>query len=802
MLLLTCFVSLVWLLCAAKIDVSLATPNELPASTSTVKVLTPGPNDGRIAYVAARMLEQNHYLRKSFDDDVSEKFFDRYFETLDPQRIHFTQADRAEFDSYRTTLDDLTVTRQGVADTGPAHKIFTRFLERLEQRVTYAQEMLKHEPFVFDTDERIAINRREAPYPQDLEAAKILWRQRVRYEYLQEKLAQVEKQKQSAEAAAQQKSPEVTEADRPVKETPVAKLETDSEKTKTPQEEITETLTKRYNRILHTFQEWESSDVLQEYLSALARVYDPHSGYLNASATENFSINMNLALFGIGAVLTTDLDGYCKVQEVKPGPAMRSGQVKASDRIVAVAQGDEAPVDVVGMNLNKVVQLIRGPKGTEVRLTILPADDSGRKVVSIIRDEIKLEEQEANAKVIEFPGANGKNLRLGIIDLPSFYASLNLPGSRGKAETRSTSTDVKRLLKKLTQENINGVILDLRRNGGGSLEEAIRLTGLFIKEGPVVQVVDTFGRKMVDEDEDPSVAYEGPLIVLTSRFSASASEILAGALQDYGRALIVGDVATHGKGTVQNLNPLRPWVKPATETATNDPGTLKVTIRKFYRAGGSSTQLKGVMPDIVLPSVLNHSKEIGEVAHQNPLAWDTIESARYDKLNLVDPYLQELLRRSSERVATDQDFAYIREDIDLFKKRQADRTISLNEQERLREMAEDEARKKARETERAARADDHRQIYEIKLSQVDLPGLPPPVERTNTATAKASGASIGASTNSAAIAAKPADLPDELDGEHAEDKSPKVDPTLDEATRILMDYIGLLSKKGMITAKD
>lgn len=801
MLLLTCLLTLVWLLRAAKLDVALETPNELATSTGTTKVLAPGPNDGRIAYVTARMLEQNHYLRKSFDDAVSEKFFDRYFETLDPQHIHFTQADIAEFEAYRTKLDDLTVTRQGVANVNPAYEIFTRFLERLQQRVAYAREMLQHEPFVFDTDERIATNRREAPYPRDLDEAKALWRQRVRYEYLQEKLAQVEKKK-TAEATSKKERPDVTETDAPAQPPEATKSEVAAEPKKSPHEEITETLTKRYNRILHTFEEWESTDVLQEYLSALARVYDPHSGYLNASATENFSINMNLSLFGIGAVLTTDLDGYCKVQEVKPGPAMRSGQVKANDRIVAVAQGDEAPVDVVGMNLNKVVQLIRGPKGTEVRLTILPANDSGRKVVSIIRDEIPLEDQAAKAKLIELPGHGDKPVRLGIIDLPSFYANLNLPGSRGKAETKSTTTDVKRLLKKLTEENVSGVILDLRRNGGGSLEEAIRLTGLFIKEGPVVQVRDTFDRRMVDEDDDPSVAYDGPLIVLTSRFSASASEILAGALQDYGRALIVGDVSTHGKGTVQNLNPLRPWVKPATITATNDPGTLKVTIRKFYRAGGSSTQLKGVMPDIVLPSVLNYSKEIGEVAHQNPLEWDTIESARYDKLNLVEPYLQELLRRSSERVATDQDFAYIREDIELFKKRQADRTISLNEAERLRELAADEARKKARETERQARTDDHRVVYEIKLSHVDLPGLPPPVEKTNTATATLLGAASGASTNSASIATKSADLPADLEGEDGEDKAPTMDPTLDEAGRILLDYISLLGKKGMITAKE
>jgi carboxyl-terminal processing protease len=437
---------------------------------------------------------------------------------------------------------------------------------------------------------------------------------------------------------------------------------------------------------------------------------------------------------------------------------------------------------------------------------------SDRRVVALIRDEIKLEDQEVKGKVIELPAGAKTPPRIGVIDLPSFYATIDLGGPKsvepaaedggaGRPTPRSTSADVARLLKKFTDEKVAGVILDLRRNGGGSLEEAIKLTGLFIKEGPVVQVRGSDDGLLVREDTDPTVAYDGPLIVLTSRFSASASEIVAGALQDYGRALVVGDISTHGKGTVQNLNPLRFWVKPATATATNDPGQLKVTIQKFYRASGASTQLKGVMPDIVLPSVLNYSKDIGEDALENPLKWDTIPSAKFEKLNLVAPCLSELLKRSNHRVTSDQDFAYVREDIELFRKNQADKTISLNEKQRLKEKDELEARQKARDQERLARKEPDRKIYELALKQLALPGLPPPVEKTNAAAKSFAGkaASFGTSTNSASVAPKPPAPPGELDEDEAEETPPAVDAALEEAERILVDYIALLSQKSLVT---
>src|SRR5258706_8554252 len=343
------------------------------------------------------------------------------------------------------------------------------------------------------------------------------------------------------------------------------------------------------------------------------------------------------------------------------------------------------------MNLSKAVQLIRGPKGTKVKLTVIPkgGDASASKVITLVRDEIKLEDQEAKAKVIELPNATGgtANLRLGVIDLPSFYATFDI-SARDKSEPKSTTVDVERLLKKLKEENVGGVILDLRRNGGGSLEEAINLTGLFIKEGPVVQVRDSHNEVLVDSDQDPKIAYDGPLIVLTSRFSASASEIVAGALQDYGRALLVGDKSTHGKGTVQGMNQLAPILAQTaggTQFANEtDLGALKLTIRKFYRASGSSTQLKGVTPDIALPSIDDYL-EIGEDSLENALPWDTIESAAYEKLNRVQPYLEELEKRSAGRVAAAKDFDYVREDIETVRKTLADKTASLNETEQLKE---------------------------------------------------------------------------------------------------------------------
>jgi carboxyl-terminal processing protease len=767
-------------------------------STNTVHAISPGPLDGQIALVTARMLEKYHYLRQPFDAAVSSKFLDRYLEMFDPQHLHFFQSDLAEFERYRTNLDRLTLPEHGAPDARPACDIFNRFVQRLQQRVDFVDDLLHNEKFAFDTDERVVLNRKDLPYPKDLAEAKELWRQRLRAEYLQEKLGKQEVKKKAASSA----SKSAAGTDNSASQTDA---KTDDKPKKTEAEEIVDTLSHRYHRNLHTFVDWDNDDVLQVYLTALAHVYDPHSDYFGHSQLDSFAIGMNLSLFGIGAELMTD-DGYCLIHRLLPGgPAAKSKKIKENDKIIAVAQSNQPPVDVVDMSLSKAVQLIRGPKGTEVTLTIIPAgtDLSARTTLTLVRDEIKLEDQEAKAKLIELPNGHGGNLRLGVIDLPSFYASFDPSNTRGKSEPRSTTADVSRLLTKLKQENVNGVILDLRRNGGGSLEEAINLTGLFIKDGPVVQVRDFDGAVQEDDDPNPGVLYDGPLIVLTSRLSASASEILAGALQDYGRALIVGDASTHGKGTVQSVQPLKPFIRAPASMLTNDPGALKLTIKKFYRASGASTQLKGVVPDIILPSIFNESKEFGEQALENPLPWDTIASAKYDHLNLVEPYLPELRKRSTQRVTSDKDFDYIREDIELFKKQQADKTVSLNEHQRLQEKEEADARQKARDKERLARGEPAEKVYEITLKQALLPGLPAPLARTNLLASKLSSQGAGISvvgTNASAFATKeirpntPA-----LDEDAEEEKPGAIDADLTETEHILLDYVYLLPKGNLVT---
>jgi carboxyl-terminal processing protease len=695
------------------------------------------PTEGSVARLTARMLEQSHYAQQKFDDSVSSKFLDRYIDALDGLHLHFIEADLKEFEQYRTRLDDMTLK---VADTSPAHAIFARFMQRLEERANYANELLKTEKFDFTGTDRYTPNRRTLPRPKDLAEAKVLWRQHLRLEYLQEKL------------------------------------------NKKKHDEITKLLSGRYARLLRTFKELDSDEVCELYLTSLAHVYDPHSDYMGHAQLENFAISMKLALFGIGAELQSE-DGYCKIRRLMPGgPAAKSKKVKPDDKIIAVAQGDQEPVDIIDMPLSKAVALIRGPKGTKVTLTIVPSDAASsatQKKVSLVRDEISLDEQAAKAKIVDMPGADGKTTRIGVIDLPSFYADMDTKRGEGKR----TTPDVARLLRKLTKEKVTGIVLDLRQNGGGSLEEAINLTGLFIKKGPVVQTKDPTGEIVVDADTDPSVQYDGPLIVLTSRFSASASEILAGALQDYGRALVVGDSSTFGKGTVQTLQRLQPLMDQFKLAYKNDPGALKLTIRKFYRASGSSTQLKGVIPDIVLPSV-NNIAEIGEASMENALPWDEVPSARFEKVNRVQPYLAELRKRSAQRVASERDFDYLREDIDIYKKLLADRSVSLNEAERIKEKEDDTARADRRKKERHARKETDVKIYDITLNNADLPGLPAPAAKTNDLAAVT--AETPASPNSAVS------LTDD-DAGH-DDKTPLIDVTMEETKRILLDFIALMTK--------
>lgn len=699
-----------------------------PPETKDAK-LTPGPDDANVAALTTQLLQREHYLHAALNDSRASRFLNEYFDSLDPAHLYFLQSDIDEFASLRPQLAQLT---QDQGDTSPADKIFARFLKRYDEQTAYVLQLLKTEKFTFDGNDSFVFNRKDLPRPKSPDEAKQLWRQYLRYQYLQEKLN---------------------------KETP---------------EQIVDKLSKRYTRQARSWHDLDDSDVFEIYLNALAHVYDPHTDYFGAASADQFNIQMRLSLGGIGAQLTTE-DGYCKIAElIAGGPAIKSNALKVGDKIVAVGQATGAPVDVVDMKLNKIVDMIRGPKGTKVRLTIIPADapdPSTRKTVVLIRDEVKLEDQAAKARIIDMPGEGGKTTRLGVIDLPSFY---------GDAETqKSTTGDVQKLLQKFKEVRVDGVILDLRRNGGGLLTEAISLTGLFIKEGPVVQVKNSDGSIRVDSDEDPSIAWGGPLIVLTSRGSASASEILAGALQDYGRALIVGDSSTFGKGTVQAMIQLKPILDREGVKTKADPGSLKLTIQKFYRASGSSTQLKGVVPDIVLPSLYD-ATDIGEKSLDNPMPWDTIPSANYEKLNLTQPYVPMLKQRSDARTATDPDFVYLRNEIEVVRKTVAAKSVSLNEAQRRKEKEEADARVAERKKALQARPMSGDKVYLLSLEQAAKPGLPPV-----------------ASAKDLAPKAKPA-LPDPENASNTpEDTTPPVDITLDEARRILADYVALMQHKSL-----
>jgi carboxyl-terminal processing protease len=682
--------------------------------------LANGRSDGEseeanITRLTARLLEQSQFSHHRLDEELATKFLDRYLDTLDGARAIFLQSDVDEFADLQPRLAELT-RRKG--DTSPAHIIFARYLERLDQRVNYVTNVLQTEKFDFTGHDQYTTDREHAPRPRDLAEAQQLWRQQLRSEFLQEKLAD--------------KKPE----------------------------EIARTLTRRYVRSGQTMAKFSRDAILELYLNALAHVYDPHSDYLGREQMESMSMSMNLSLFGIGATLQAE-DGYCKIRELMAGgPAARSGLLHAGDRIVAVTQYGGEPVDTMDMPLSQAVEMIRGPKGSTVRLTIIPAgaDDSTRKTISLVRDEIKLEDQRAKARIVDLPTDRGGTRRIGVIDLPSFYASMG--GSNG-ARPESATADVARLLQKLKTERVQGIVLDLRRNGGGSLEEAISLTGLFIAEGPVVQTRNPAGRVGVGADEDGLVVYGGPLMVLTSRFSASASEILTGALQDYGRALVVGDSSTFGKGTVQNIVPLKPQFDRAGVFYHDDPGALKVTIGKFYRPSGNSTQLRGVTPDIVLPSRTD-VQEIAESAMKDPLPWDTVPATQYDALNRVEPYLAKLRAESTARLNTDTEFAWLRDDAARRKKAFAAKAVSLNEAERRKEKADAQARNETRKQERLQRRETPPATYEITVQNAGARGLPP------VSAPKAAAADVD-----------------------SEESSSTNDIVLREAQNILVDYIKL-----------
>jgi carboxyl-terminal processing protease len=708
-------------LCAILFTATIAAPPALASSKET------------IAMSVGRLLEEGHYTRQKLNEEVSNKFLQTYLEMLDFSHLFFTQKDVDELNAkYSSSMagDVLLGTLK------PAYDVYALYTKRVDERVAKIKELLK-QPIDFKSTATVEMSRQKAPWPKDEAEADQLWRGRIANELLQEHLSE-----------------------HPIEPAP-------------------QLVTRRYDRLARNVHEQDKDEQMKLYLDALAQAYDPHSEYLSKADMKNFSINMGLSLVGIGAMLRSE-DGYAKIESlVAGGPAQTDGRLKVGDRITAVAQGPADFVDVREMRLDKVVEMIRGKKGTRVRLLAIPSDatdPSRRKNIELVRDEIKLKDQEARADIIIKKDENGEPVKLGWLTLPSFYADMD-------KHQKSTTRDVLALLKRLKKENIAGLVVDLRRNGGGSLEEALSLTGLFLKSGPVVQTKDYNGYIRISSDPDNGIAYTGPLVVLTSRQSASASEIFAAALQDYGRAVIVGDKNTFGKGTVQTILPIGRFASLLGSHSDED-GALKLTIQKFYRVAGGSTQLHGVASDITLPS-LSDLPEFGEGALKNALPYDEVPKAKYTKWSDTHSlFIDQLRRRSEERAKNDPEFHYVVEDMDRLRHKIDENRISLNEDVRKKELADDKLRKETRSKERLARNQEEPRIYRVTLDTVDKPNLQLVMYPGKLAEAKKNG--VAPKVDPEAAPDADSDLISSA-GSDSDNKEPAIDPERDEALNILAD---------------
>ncbi len=683
-----------------------------------------------VAELVGRLLEQTHYARRPIDDVVSKEFLRNYIDSYDYNHMILEKSDVDEFEAkYATTLDD----RIKDGDVEAAYEIYERVTRRLEERVALVKA-LTSSTFTFTADEKVILDRHELPWPASPAEAKELWRLRIKHEVLLENLAKIKAAEAKAAAAktAQEKKEKAAAKTVASASTSTAVAEApkaEPKKDEKPPKELTtkETIDQRYERILRSYKEYDGIDVFSTFVSALTRVFDPHTDYLAAAQKENFDISMKLSLVGIGAVLRSE-DGYARIVSLVPGgPADVDKRLKPSDKIEAVAQGDGPFIEAVGMKLDRLVQMIRGEKGSVVRMRVIPADaidPATRVVITLVRDEIKLTDQEAKGKIFTVPGKAGKPSKVGMIDLPSFYADMR-GGSDGKSATR----DVERLIAEMKRRGVDSLIIDLRRDGGGSLSEAVSLTGLFIQTGPVVLVKDARGSIKPLRDNDSMTAFDGPMIVLTARGSASASEIFAAALQDYGRGVVVGEKSTFGKGTVQSVLELNQYLPPAYRSYK--PGALKLTIQKFYRVSGGSTQHRGVLPDIHIPFYGDLS-ETTEGSQKSALPYDEIEPITYDRSATLQARLSSLAKASTARVASSREFQWIKEDMGRWEKQKKDKALSLNEKTRLAERKTDEDRQAARKKERGARKEKPYASEDITLAILD--GKAPAVSSTTAAT--------------------------------------------------------------------
>ncbi len=643
----------------------------------------------------AIMLQNSHFARLPYNAELSRKFFEDYLSDLDNQKLYFTQEDVEGFSAkYGDRLHTMLLRGESMA---PATEIYAVFKERVASRVAQAEELLKGE-FDFTGDESVMMSRKEAAWPKNEKEAKETFAKQIKEAVLAETL----RREMITRMAKEQDKPDPGADD----------LD--------PREKVS----LRYKRLLSSVEDVDDEDVANYFLSAVARAYDPHTDYMSFREMNRFKGDMKNELVGIGALLQAEEDGATIIKGiVVGGPADKGGQLKLNDRVVAVdslnAGGADGMVDIMFMPIDKVVELIRGKQGTSVALKVEPSGGApGETTIIVIeRDKVELKDEQASGELIEMKGKDGEVRRIGVLTLPSFYADFD------EGKTRC-SVDVERILKRLIEEKMDGLVFDLRNNGGGSLEEVRRMTGFFVPRGPVVQVKDTLGQVRVKDSDAGKTLYSGPMVVMIDKSSASASEILAGALQDYNRAVVIGDSSTFGKGTVQQ--PMDIGSNFPLFAVRDKAGYLKVTIQKFYRPSGSSTQMDGVVPSIVLPSIID-ALEVGEAYLENALPHDRIRPAPdFRALDAQALFLPKLKELSQERVKASQDFTYVIQDIMKAKERLKENSVSLNKAAREKELAVSDVQKKERNAERRIRfakiaADDAKKFkfYRITLDDLD-----------------------------------------------------------------------------------
>ncbi|WP_138477187.1 carboxy terminal-processing peptidase [Dyadobacter bucti] len=606
--------------------------------------IKPIPAQYKAEELTTRILSSYHYRKTKLNDSLSAAIFDKYIDGIDHGRLYYLASDISEFEKFKNSFDDYLLKRE----LDVPFEIYNVFRKRFKERSNYIQTLLgETKPFDFSADESMNTDREKAAWAKNTDELNDTWRKYLKSEALDLKLSGK------------------------------------------PDTAVITTLRDRYKNRDRALGRIRTEQVFQMFMNAYAESMDPHTSYMAPTSADRFKQEMSQSLEGIGALLREE-DNYIKIVEVIPGgPAFKGKQLKKEDKIIAVAQGDEGKmVDIVGWFVDDAVKLIKGPKSTVVRLQVISADalpGTPPKEYRLVREKIKLEEQRAKSEIVSINSSN-KQYKVGVIDIPLFYRDFEGAQHKEK-EFSSTTRDVQKLIVNLQQANVDGIVIDLRNNGGGSLTEAVSLTGLFINRGPVVQVKEGQGEIEVQSDNDPTIAYDGPMAVMVNRFSASASEIFAAAIQDYKRGIIVGE-QTYGKGTVQTLIDLNQWVPKETDQL----GQVKLTVAKFYRINGSSTQLKGVMPDLELPTAFS-ANEFGEGSQASALPWDQIPSSRYDLTNNVNVKVIDQVRdKYKQRLKSDEELKTLVKTLDEFKKARENKVVSL--QESKRKLERDEAEKK------------------------------------------------------------------------------------------------------------